>query len=332
MSMMEKFQNLDGKKLLRNVMLFLVVLLILAIPLMTLYRTKLELRALTLNGEPIRIGTSLEAGTELLYQINVKGISSESDPILSLETDRNIYLIPGSMFLEDRGRTWKQVDDSEIKEGVRLAGYSKDREIRIHVRAKVVNYDLKPVNKNLFVKATLQNGEKVMGSTSSIWALKKEMDEGNAGVAQVHLKEDLTNNEENFITRCYIRKAGEKGKNEEIAAKAGERVQLMIYYKNTSNELRKNITFKMTESKCLEYVKGSTEVYNSNHPKGKTVSDSLSIRGINVGDALPGGASWITAEYLVLPEAQKYRRIRSWAQVDDGTKVLQDCADVVMAE
>lgn len=172
-TLMNKLKTYCRKKK-SGILLMVLMLPIYVLLIIPLFRTKLDIRVLNLDGEPIRISDSMEAGREFLCQIDVKAISSEKDPILSLEIDRNIRLIPDSMFLEDSTRTRKQIDDSAIGQGVRLRAYSKDREVRIHVRAKTVKDDLYSESRNLLIKAVLKNGEDLLESSCSVWSSAKK--------------------------------------------------------------------------------------------------------------------------------------------------------------
>lgn len=79
--------------------------------------------------------------------------------------------------------------------------------------------------------------------------------------------------------------------------KPGDEVTYKVRYENTGTMNQLNVVVRDTLPKELEYVTGSTKLYNNNLTEGKTVNDDLiNENGMNIGD-YAGGSGWAEIVY-----------------------------------
>ncbi|MDR3297843.1 MAG: DUF11 domain-containing protein [Candidatus Nomurabacteria bacterium] len=89
---------------------------------------------------------------------------------------------------------------------------------------------------------------------------------------------------------------GAQAWSESVTAKAGDKINYRIHFKNSGEVAMKNVLIRDILPAGLTYVKGSTEVYNEKNPdggKGKISDNIVSGTGINIGDYSPGAGAWI---------------------------------------
>lgn len=136
-----------------------------------------------------------------------------------------------------------------------------------------------------------------------------------------------------FTVEKFTRKSGEKTWQDSMIAKVGDRVQYGIKFKNVSkSQLQKNVMIKDILPKNVEYIPGTTMLYNSNHKNGTKVSDNVITSGINIGDAKAGGAAWVVFDVKVIDNSLfcGITRVRNWGQAGVGQKTIQDYADLLV--
>ena len=81
---------------------------------------------------------------------------------------------------------------------------------------------------------------------------------------------------------------------DKVYAVPGECVRFRIGIRNMSSEMFRNLTLRNILPTGLSYINGSTQIYNTKHPKGVTLSDNIiTDNGINIGDYAPGANAWI---------------------------------------
>ena len=74
-----------------------------------------------------------------------------------------------------------------------------------------------------------------------------------------------------------------------VYATPGECIRFRIGIRNMSSEIFRNLTLRDILPTGLSYISGSTQIYNTKHPKGVTLSDKIiHDNGINIGDYAPG--------------------------------------------
>ena len=96
---------------------------------------------------------------------------------------------------------------------------------------------------------------------------------------------------------------GEKTWVETVNAKSGDTVQFQIHAKNTGSAGIQNLVIRDILPKGLNYVAGSTKLYNTSNPKGLKVSDNIiQNSGINIGSYQPNGDAFVRFDATVSAE------------------------------
>ena len=96
---------------------------------------------------------------------------------------------------------------------------------------------------------------------------------------------------------------GEKSWVETANAKSGDTVQFQIHAKNTGSAGIQNLVIRDILPKGLNYVAGSTKLYNTSNPKGLKVSDNIiQNSGINIGSYQPNGDAFVRFDATVSAE------------------------------
>lgn len=124
-----------------------------------------------------------------------------------------------------------------------------------------------------------------------------------------------------------------------VAAEEGDTLQFKVSYTNKSGATQNDVQVLVLWSDYLEYVLGSTILYNSNHKEGITLSsDGLAENGINIGNYGAGAAGVVTFECRVKNGLGIGTNVlRNWVQIyvnDLNPELIQDCvqdhADVMV--
>lgn len=132
---------------------------------------------------------------------------------------------------------------------------------------------------------------------------------------------------------------GEQGWFDQVYAKVGDTVEYKITYKNTSKVMEKDVQILDVLGTDLEYVAGSTKLYNANNKSGLAISaDTIAVKGkgINIGDYGAGTTATVTFRAKVV-ETKKLgcgadNVLRSWGQgyIGANDTMKQDYADVLV--
>ncbi len=122
---------------------------------------------------------------------------------------------------------------------------------------------------------------------------------------------------------------------EQVKAKSGDTVRYRIGFTNTGNTTLENVTIRDVLPAGLTYVKGSTTIFNTAHPKGVTLSDNIvSNNGINIGNYNAGANAWIYFNATVdaaVSEKCNNSLLRNVAQASGGQGTAkEDTADVLV--
>lgn len=78
---------------------------------------------------------------------------------------------------------------------------------------------------------------------------------------------------------------------ESVKAKPGEKVDFQIYFKNTGGTQLKNVVIKDKLPAGLEYVAGSSKLFNSDGLKD--IVDGITTTGVNIGGYMPNGDAYL---------------------------------------
>ena len=143
-----------------------------------------------------------------------------------------------------------------------------------------------------------------------------------------------------FTIDKKVRLEGTKEWFDQIKVNDGDTVEYKITYKNTSKVSEKDVHIVELMGTNLQYVKGSTVLYNSNHKNGiSTTSDDLvSKNGLNIGDYAAGATGIVVFKAKVVNNLTATfgcgtdNVLRNWAQGYIGTDntMKQDYADVIV--
>ena len=126
---------------------------------------------------------------------------------------------------------------------------------------------------------------------------------------------------------------GEKSWVETVNAKSGDTVQFQIHAKNTGSAGIQNLVIRDILPKGLNYVAGSTKLYNTSNPKGLKVSDNvIQNSGINIGSYQPDGDAYVRFDATVSAENSLpvcgENTLTNIAQASDQKIVKNDTASV----
>ena len=128
-----------------------------------------------------------------------------------------------------------------------------------------------------------------------------------------------------------VRIKGTKGWNESVNAKVGDEVEYQIEYQNLTASQVDNVMIRDILPTNMEYVKGSTMLYNSNYQTGVKVNeDTVATTGINIGSYAAKGNAYVrfTAKVVSKSLACGSNQLVNWAQATVNSVVFKDDASV----
>lgn len=130
-----------------------------------------------------------------------------------------------------------------------------------------------------------------------------------------------------------VRIKGTKNWSESVNAKVGDEVEYQIEYKNLAAEQVNNVMIRDVLPTNMEYVNGSTVLYNSNHQSGlKLDQDTVTTSGINIGSYAPRGNAYVrfTAKVVNKTLACGSNQLVNWASATVNSVVYKDDASVMV--
>lgn len=136
-----------------------------------------------------------------------------------------------------------------------------------------------------------------------------------------------------FQIQQEIRIAGTKEWVGTLEANIGDIVEFQIKYWNISQIEQTNVIVPVILPLNMEYVVGSTKLYNYNHPKGAVVNqDTIADAGINIGSYNPATNAYIRFKAKVIDVCLKpgSNTLVCWSQCGVGRVTLQDYAAVIV--
>ena len=154
-----------------------------------------------------------------------------------------------------------------------------------------------------------------------------------SGYLTFHVKAQFAEKPELEISK-EVKILGTDTWSEKVTAKAGETVRYRIHVKNSGNTTLKNVVVRDILPTGLTYVKGSTTIVNTAHPKGVELSDGIvTDKGINLGDYASGAGAWLYFNATVdkaVAEKCNNSTLRNVVETSAGTSTgtKQDTADV----
>ena len=142
-----------------------------------------------------------------------------------------------------------------------------------------------------------------------------------------------------YTVEKKVRPAGSTNKadwTDLLTANIGDEVEYKITYTNTSKSTtQEHVTFKDIMPNNVEYVKGSTTLYNGKYTNGtKIAEDNLVSNGIRVGNYTAGSNAIITFRGKVVDKNLSCGKneITNWAQVGVAKNTKQDAAKLMVTK
>lgn len=119
-----------------------------------------------------------------------------------------------------------------------------------------------------------------------------------------------------------------------VDAEIGDEVEYQITYQNTSDSTQTNVVISDSLPANMQYVAGSTVLYNVNHPNGLVLDTDAVVadNGINIGAYTASSNAFVrfTAKVEDVDLAWGSNTLVNWGQVSVGETMLQDHAEVVV--
>lgn len=154
----------------------------------------------------------------------------------------------------------------------------------------------------------------------------------NAGKDNDYPEIDINNLNLSHTVETKVRRAGSNGNwSSDIDLEVGDKVEIQIAYTNKSNGSQRNVMIRDVMPKNLQYVAGSTVLYNTNHPQGMTIDqDDIITNGINIGNYSANGNAFVRFTATVVDNTLQNGAnvLVNWAQGGVGPITLQDYACV----
>lgn len=111
-----------------------------------------------------------------------------------------------------------------------------------------------------------------------------------------------------FDMNSSVSKEGENDYKLKIDAVPGEILDFKMHVMNTGTTILKDIAVYDLLGEGLEFVPGTTMIYNPSHPEGTLQTDALFKNGFNIGDYKGGMDATITYKVKVLDDEKLFPR------------------------
>ena len=149
----------------------------------------------------------------------------------------------------------------------------------------------------------------------------------------IHVKAHYVNNAYKVDKTVRNVTNGEKSFSDSVDAKLGDIVEYQIYFENTNDEHMSNVMVRDVLPNNMEYIPGTTKLYNSTNPNGITnTDDTITTTGINIGGYDPTGNAYIRFRAKVVDKSMVCgtNKLVNWGQVGFGQNTIQDNAFVMV--
>lgn len=137
-----------------------------------------------------------------------------------------------------------------------------------------------------------------------------------------------------FTIEQKVRLAGTKEWKTNVNAEVGDKVEFQVEYKNIGkNQRHTDVMIKDVIADNLQYVPGSTILYNANHPNGAVYNeDTLTTTGVNIGNYQTNGNAFVRFTAIVVDKSLEYgsNTLVNWIKGTDENVALQDYATVMV--
>lgn len=155
-----------------------------------------------------------------------------------------------------------------------------------------------------------------------------------AGYVTIEVKPTFVKTAENegFLVEKTVRKDGDKEWVESVTAKVGDIVNYQIHYRNLGTVSSTNVMVKDVLPNNMEYIKGTTVLYNTTNPNGIARDDTITTTGVNIGGYAVNGDGYVRFSAKVVDKnlACGENVLTNWGQVgvNGGDNTKQDSAVV----
>lgn len=185
-----------------------------------------------------------------------------------------------------------------------------------------------PLSDEIVTKAASNNGTLI-----GYDALDGRVPGGYKYVSYVSIKV-LVVFDSDYTVEHKVRLIGGSEWGKTVTAQVGDEVEFQIQYKNIGENGHENVMIRDILPESLEYVPGSTRVYNSDHKDGLSIEQDYLVteKAINIGNYSPGANAYIRFRAIVLGDNLQLgsNTLVSWSQCGVGEVTLQDFAAVTV--
>ena len=146
---------------------------------------------------------------------------------------------------------------------------------------------------------------------------------------------DVENFKPTYTLNITVRLAGVKGNgswSDQLYARLGDELEYQIIYHNVSDENQYNVMIRNSLPENLNYIEGSTLLWNASMDGYTDKDDTLMTTGVNIGSYGPGANAYIRFRAKIVDESLVYgsNTMVDWIKGTAGHVVLQDFAAVTI--
>lgn len=144
--------------------------------------------------------------------------------------------------------------------------------------------------------------------------------------------EDEANSDPGFTLQTSVRPAGTKGKNwtDNLDVNIGDEIEYQILYKNTSDEDQYDVMLRDVLPEGVEYIPGTTRLWNEHATEATIDQDDLVTDGINIGAYGPGANGYVRFNAKIVDKGLECgsNMLVNWGQGTVNDELIQDYANV----
>lgn len=258
-------------------------------------------------------------GEEVEFRIDYKNTSTENQYNVSVRDvlPNNLEYVKGSTVAFNSKYTEGIALDDGItgSNGLDIGGYKPGSSAAVQFKAKVVDSGLDCGDN------TLTNWGQVSVNGATAY-------QDSASVVTTKVCEPVPTD---YTVEKQVRKVGETEWHETIEANVRDEVEYMITYKNISTAAQENVTMSDTLPANMEYVAGTTMLYNDAHADGAKLDDTLTTdKGVNIGNYAAGASARVIFRAKLVDNSLDCgnNKLTNWAQVAVKDKVVKDSAAI----
>lgn len=144
--------------------------------------------------------------------------------------------------------------------------------------------------------------------------------------------EDVNDFVPSFLVIQKIRLAGTTEWGTSVNAEIGDIVEIQVKYENISELTHENVMILDVLPPNLDYIPGTTKLYNAEYDGAKVDQDTIAKTGINIGNYTPGSNAYVrfSAKVVDVNLAPGSNTLVNWSKGGVGPVTLQDYAAAVV--